>query len=65
MSAWWLVAAFVIGWMSCWWFGKYLLSLSFKKGGPIMEEALASLKQESLLKVQATVEAELAKRRGA
>jgi hypothetical protein len=54
VSGWWLLAAFAAGWMACWWFGKYILALTFKRGGPIMEEALRGLRQESLLKVRDT-----------
>lgn len=63
MSAWWPLVAFVAGWAACWYLSRFLLKNVLRRGDSLTAEVLSGLPQEKLLRVYATVEKELAKRR--
>lgn len=64
MSIWALLLGFAAGWASCWYFGKFVLRHVLRRPeGSVTADAIAGLKQESLLKFRNAVEDELEKRR--
>ena len=62
MSKVWLIVSFMAGWAVCWYFGAYVLRKVFRSSSAFTRKTIAGLPQDSLLKVWAACEDEIAKR---
>ena len=63
MSALWIAASFVAGWVACWKTSSFLVRRVLRRpDSSIAVDSLAGLKHENLLKVRDAVNAEVWKR---
>ena len=63
MSGWWVLVAFAAGWLTCWYFSRFIVRYALRRGDSLTVDVLSGLPQDKLLKVSSAVETELAKRR--
>lgn len=59
----WYFAAFVAGWASCWYFGRFVLRHVLRRKDSFTAEVLSGLPQEKLLRIWEITDRELTLRR--